>query len=60
MKKKKLEKDVAIGWMAYEKNCAISQGDRLIIRQIFSKRKYFWKAFPNCKAHKVRITIEEI
>ncbi len=58
-------KDEKIGWMAFDKNCTMTFkysifGGELIIRQIFSKRKDFWKAYPNTKASKVRITIEKI
>ncbi len=57
-----MEKDIVVGWMAFEKNCTFqfSNNGELIIRQIFSKRMEFWKLFPNCKATKVRIMIEEV
>ncbi len=60
-----MAKDTKIGWMAFERNCTMDFqlakfGGKLIIRPIFSKRKDFLKAYPNCKATKVCITIKEV
>ncbi len=56
-----MAKEQITGWMNFEKKSTCFQyTGKLIIRPIFSKRKYLRKTFPNCKCSKVCITIEEV